>query len=327
VTIDTIPFDPANPIATGLGIPISGCRVIIRGAAGDSAQALEDLATRGTGAGVYRFSNPAPGLAIVPGGRYTLRVMTPDGAVVTGATTVPAATPVTLPSPTPDLFDRDTARLVLAWARVPAVPEYLVYVESPFGPFGTFSPDTSVTITGSLRAFENVASLVFYPGFDQSVAIAAVDTNYYDWQRLLLGGGDASLRNHLRGGYGVFGSTVVVATRLLRVTGNTGRAPPSGSWVQNDTAATARGMPRQLELWVDATQGTAAALSGHAESTAGSSRQGVVGSQNGDSLHLDVLRAWSALDTLQRLDGTIVGATLRLAVRGNGPSATYSLGP
>jgi hypothetical protein len=86
-------------------------------------------------------------------------------------------------------------------------------------------------------------------------------------------------------------------------------------------------MPRQLELWVDATQGTAAALSGHAESTAGSSRQGVVGSQNGDSLHLDVLRAWSALDTLQRLDGTIVGATLRLAVRGNGPSATYSLGP
>ena len=63
---------------------------------GDSAVLVEDVVSRGDGkgAGVYRFRNApktndqADWLLVSPGERYTLRVETPDGSVVTGSMVV-----------------------------------------------------------------------------------------------------------------------------------------------------------------------------------------------------------------------------------------------
>ncbi|HEU4787798.1 MAG TPA: hypothetical protein VFS57_10325, partial [Gemmatimonadaceae bacterium] len=83
-SVDTLSsFDPTEPIATGLGLPISGARVVIARPGRDSVVLVEDVAARGFGAGVYRFSNPlvAGGtstatLEVRPGEHYTLRVTT-----------------------------------------------------------------------------------------------------------------------------------------------------------------------------------------------------------------------------------------------------------
>jgi hypothetical protein len=142
-------FDALDPIVSGGGDPVRGARVVIYGPLpGDSAVATEGTGSGGRGAGVYRVqSAPTCGalqpacVALVPGGRYRLRV-TGGGREVTGETTIPVLAGPQAP-PQERVFDRETDTLALSWSAVEGARRYALRVESPRGPFTAFLADTS----------------------------------------------------------------------------------------------------------------------------------------------------------------------------------------
>jgi hypothetical protein len=285
--VDTVTYDPTNPVATGYGLPISNASVFV-----DSAQATE------TSPGVYQLA-----LSVVPGRRYTLRVSSGD-SVVTGSTTVPLATPVPLGPMPADTFDVAASRLVLSWN---TVGRYLLDVQSPLAEYNALLTDTTVTLTGALLDPRNHLSLVFVPGFTQSVTVSAIDTNYFDWIRPSVSS-DANQRTHLQGGYGFFGSLVVLTARTVQTVGPLAGAP-TGAWTATTAAA---GMPASLTVYISAMHRADTAVSGNYRLEGDTAVHGLLGRLSNDSLHLDLLPAWSALDTLARLDGTVSGSTLTL---------------
>ena len=288
--VDTVTYDPTNPVATGYGLPISGAMVIVSDTLGHSAQASE------TSPGVYQFA-----MSIVPGRRYSLQVTTSQ-TVITGATRVPLARSVgTIPT---DTFNVSTSRIVLNWN---AVGRYLLDVQSPLTEYSTLVTDTTATLTGALLNPRNELSLVFVPGFTQTISVSAVDTNYYDWVRPSISS-DAGQRTHLHGGYGLFGSLVILTERTVETVGPLA-GPPTGSWA---TTAARAGMPESLTLYISAEHPADTALSGNYRLAGDTAPHGLLGRLSNDSLHLDLLPAWSALDTLTRLDGTVSGSTLTL---------------
>jgi hypothetical protein len=292
--VDTVQFDPTSPIATGFGLPIVNASVVVADTLGHAAEASE------ASPGVYQFSLP-----IVPGRRYSLQVTTPQ-TVVTGTTAVPLATPVPLGTIPSDTFDVTRGRLALVWN---AVGRYFLAVQSPLIEYSTVLTDTTVTLTGALLNPRNELSAVFVPGFTQTVTVSAVDTNYFDWVRPSISS-DASQRTHLHGGYGVFGSLVVLTARTVETVGPQA-GPPTGAWT---AATTAAGMPASLTLYVSAVHPGDTALSGNYRFSADVATHGILGRFSNDSLHLDLLPAWSALDTLARLDGTVSGSMMTLHV-------------
>ncbi len=307
VPIDSGGYDPANPVATGYGIPLSGATIVVADTLGASTGASE------TTAGVYRFAMP-----IVSGRRYTLSVTTPQGVVVTGSTTVPIAAPATINS-APDTFDVATGRLAFHWAPARLNSRYLVAVQSPLVEYTAIIQDTSVTLTGALiDPVGEGLSLVFVPGFTQTATVSAIDTNYYDWLRERISA-DASQRTQLHGGYGIFGSLIIVAGKALACV-----APPApspeGTWTQSSPVA---GLPAQLALYREAAHPADTAISGNYRFAGDSSARGFLGRLSNDSVHLDLLPAWSALDTLARADGVVSGSALTLILAGTSVRAVY----
>lgn len=330
--IDTTPFDPSNPVATGFGLPISGARVVIEGPSRDSVVLDEDLATRGVGAGVYRFSNTnvsggtsAQRLPVVAGGHYSLHITTPDGAIVTGETTIPLAMPASVPTAAVDSFDRSGPPLTLSWPTVPSSDQYALVVESPRAPYLLVLPDTSVALDGSLRHPWEGLELVFVPGFTEMVTVVAMDRNFYDFYRPERSS-NAGSRSHLQGGYGVFGSVVPIAARSLAVTMPLTGGPPAGRWSRVD-AGSSPSAPAQLQLFVSDRQGSGWTISGNYADGNGSPRRGVLGQQHDDSLSLALLPGWSARDTLAVVEGSIRGDTLLLAPRGSATPTRYLRAP
>jgi hypothetical protein len=165
---------------------------------------------------VYHLSLDRLGISLVPGGTYQLRVVAPDGRVVTGHTTIPAATAATL-GPDTTTFDFRHDTLTVAFARVPGAARYQTNIAFAGGSslYGALS-DTVVSLPGTLSVFATVANAG--PGASARVVITALDSAYYEYYRRsadpLSGIGTTG---NLTGALGVFGSIVVVKRFALIV--------------------------------------------------------------------------------------------------------------
>lgn len=168
----------------------------------------------------YHFSLDSLGFELVPGGTYRLDVEAPDGRVVTGHTTIPNVAAGAATAPEQQLNAGDTLRL--AWARVPAARRYEVTVvavapnrDDIFSSAALFV-DTAVALTAATKT--SSGDDLFIRGLLNRLAVAAVDSNYYDYYRRdsdpFTGVG---LITHLEGAEGVFGAIVPIQRRLLNV--------------------------------------------------------------------------------------------------------------
>jgi hypothetical protein len=301
--------DPRDPIVSGNGDPVTGARVEITRldpAVARNAVGVEDAEVRTDrkGAGVYRFVNaecgpfacPANALVIEQGGRYRLRVTLPEGDVIEGETMVPQAGGHvdTIPAAT---FDRERDTLRLTWPAVVGARRYALQVQTPYGPLQLFSDTNAITLTGGLRNFPvDRIPLVFVPGFEQDVLVAAVDTNYYDYFR---SGNDpftgAGLLTRLRGGIGVFGSWAPIRRGSFEV------IAPQDEPIEGTFATVGNVMT--IYAIGDA------AVSGRFSFSAGG-RHGVLGSRTGNRMRLIVLQQAGVNDTLFTARAEVVGDTL-----------------
>ena len=315
-------FDSLDPIASHGGSPLSGATVIVYGPAGDSAVALERrLGADLRGTGVYEFFNREPdpalpgaeqSLPIARGSTYRLRLVAPDGRVVTGTTTVPDA-PSTFGT-TFENFNRDHQTVFLFWDAMPGAARYAIGISTPRGPFSMFVDSLEFLVSGSLRN-TSIPSLepVFFPGFTQTVTVSAVDQNYFDYFRSdndrYSGRG---LLSRVTGGLGVFGSSVLLRFRRLTVTadidhdleGTYGRVSGAG--------------PQWIELYAMSISGTQATFSGN-YSAPGLYPPGALGALNGDSLTLALLEGQTARDTAMVIQGRLErNGTMTGKIRGGG---------
>jgi len=334
LTIDTgVLFDRRDPIATGRGDPISGAEVVITSLeTGDSAYAVEatTLSPQGRGRGVYLFLNDPQGadgpvapvgrdvsLPVAPGARYRLRVRTPDGEV-TGEATVPAVRETDGRRRTDTLnVDRDT--LVVAWDPAGAASRYSLRIETPYGPFFFFTDSVQFRLSGQLRnLFADRLPTVFVPGFRQTVQVAAVDTNFFDYYRSgnnpFTGTG---IINRLSGGTGLFGAYAPVDTRSVEVTANEDE-PIEGLY----TRAVAPGREDSLQLYVSSRLRDGVALSGSFRTPG--ARTYVIGQLEGTRITIARLREQSVGDTVGgTFQGTAEGASIVFDATEFGVPATF----
>ena len=209
-------------------LPIVGATVVLSHEGPSSCTpATDTLAAQAPGSGVYVTTAFCP---LSAGDRVRLRVVTPDGTVVSGTTTVPGARAVSVRLATDSataeeqVLDldrlRDTIRIgvdpVLARAlqveirRRDAPDTIEVYL---------FTDTLGVALPGDLyNPFEGDSGKpVFEVGREYILAVAVTDSNYYDFVRSrsdpFTGRG---FLNRLDGGIGVFGS-VATYRYYLRV--------------------------------------------------------------------------------------------------------------
>jgi hypothetical protein len=165
---------------------------------------------------VYHFALDRLGISLVPGGTYQLRVVVPDGRVVTGHTTIPNAIPISVGRDT-TAFDWRRDTLTADLARVPGAARFETNIAFAGGSslYSAFS-DTALSLPGTLSVFSYVANSG--AGAPARVVISAVDSAFYAYYRRsadpLTGIGTDG---NLTGALGVFGSIVVVKRFALLV--------------------------------------------------------------------------------------------------------------
>jgi hypothetical protein len=293
ITVPKVRYDPFDPINTGGGVPAKGAQVSITGPDGTTPGLEVTYAGKPStyGAGRYVFR----GLVVRPGARYSLNIRTADGIVVTGSTLVPT---VTMnpggPVPGGTQFRRDRDTLDVTWTPVTNARTYGLRVESPFGAFQLFSDSTHIRLAGSLRNFfASDLPRVFVPGFLQVATVYAADTNFFDYYR---SGNDpftgSGIINRLQGGIGLFGSTVNVAQRAADVTQATTDSSFEGNYELVLGSASARSLVDLIRLYVEtpATTPLGASLSGwYSRDRRTASRDGIIGTRNGDRIELQFL--------------------------------------
>lgn len=306
VQIDSsVKFDPNDPIRTAGGSPISGAEVrLFAGADPIGVRARETFTPRG-GTGRYTIGRDA--FAIQPGQTYRLRIRTTDGREVTGETLVPGATAewrARSGAPLPTVpFARDRDTLQLTWQPSSGARTYAVRVETPFGPWALFSDSLRFALAGSLRNFfaPGLPS-VFLPGFRQTLQVAAVDRNFFDYNR---SGNDpfggTGLISSVRGGLGLFGSMLVLVRREVAVTA-ADRRPLDAAW----TGVTTGGRTITLDLWVDVADASASSLTGRQRAP----ERFVLGIQQAETVRLAILSTLSRADTAAYFTGRLVGDSL-----------------
>ena len=303
------PFDPADPIVTGGGIPITGAVVVLEGPR-DTSAAIEDVTVPsrgGKGAGVYRFINqgkncnlfscpPPNSFPVVAGETYRLRINTPAGEIITGTTTVPNG--FTLPDTFGlTLFDRELDTLSLEWAAVENTGRYALQISSPRETFELFTDENSIRLPGDIRnVFTRDIPNVFIPGFRQVINIAAVDSNYYDYFRSrndpFTGTG---IINHLQGATGVFGSYLPLQIRSFEIVAPIDE-PLEGDYISRGPTL----LNDRLRLYIESRAGTRTGLSGYTTSfdpSTGSTRYSLLGALTDSSVVLGVLRSQRITDT------------------------------
>ena len=303
---DRLRFNPLDPIRTAGGSPINGADVRLV-ADGDSVgvRAVETLVgTRATG----RYVVARAQLAVQPGRRYRLRVRTADNREATGETVVPGAPPGWTPGSgavaQPTQLNRSRDTLALRWPAVTGARRYALRVEGPFGPWALFSDSTQFTLGGGLRNFfaDGLPSL-WFPGFVQTANVAAVDGNFYDYNR---SGNDpfggTGLISSIRGGIGLFGSLVNLLRREVTVTENT-RFPLDARW----RGVADSGQATEVDLWVDVQGPTVSSVSGREVTAA---RRFVLGTLRGETLRLVTLAAGSSADTVAVFTARLAGDSL-----------------
>lgn len=307
-------FDRDDPIVTGGGEPITMARVVLR-RQGDEGVGTELVSRRtdGKGRGVYLFLNtgcgpfscPTNGIALSRGVEYSLEIQTPDGEVLTGTTTIPVAVPA------PDtglrrIFDWKTDTYVFRWRPSDGLGRYAVQIQTPYGPFQTFSDVESLAVNGSLRNFQQERfPRVFVPGFLQPLQALAVDQNYFDYYRSennhFTGQG---LVSRIQGGTGLFGSVQPIRYQDIDVVAARDE-PVDGVWTLLGGDA---GFPPRLTTWADG-----AFASGKFEDARAAdfiSRRGMLGTRTGNTLRLAVLNNQVASDTAWTYVAEVRGDTL-----------------
>ena len=175
----------------------------------------------------YRVDLQTLGMSLVPGGTYKLRVVVRSGAIITGETTIPDATPAPLPPATS--FNRRQDTLRLNWSHVPGARTYDVqvwsgvqFVTEPNYTYYNFASlrysafaDTSITLAGTAHDWTD--SEIFGENTNTRVVVYAVDDNYYEYYRLLGDPFIGAAPTRLVGGFGVFGAIVPLVQRQLTV--------------------------------------------------------------------------------------------------------------
>ena len=330
VTVDDdMDYDRTNPIVTAGGIPISDARVVLYTPAGDSAVGVEDLRSRGTGAGVYRISNSAvprddgstlDSIRIVPGATYRLRITTLTGDTITGETTLPM-TPGVAPQESNRFFNRDNDTLRLFWDPVPLAQRYLIRIESPWGPMFLFTDALEARLPGSLRnVFQQNLPSVFLPGFRSTVSLAAVDANYFDYFRSandpFTGTG---LINKLEGAVGVFGSVTELYSYRLVVSANLD--DPFEGWYEMNRDRPGP-TPLAIKLYIESESGRFTFLTGEHFGSNVMPAGSLVGLKSGSDVTLAFLQFSSdaTQDTLAVFTGGVVRDSLIGSIRFRGPS-------
>lgn len=313
VAIDTtLRFDPLDPIRTAGGEPLSGATVRLArldAAAGGDTLGVPADETRRRGAGTGRYVVPRARLDIAPGGTYRLVIVAPDGRVVTGETTVPSAAAGWAPGrgseAQADTLDRSRDTLRLAWDPVVGARTYAIRVDTPNGPWFLFSDSTRFALSGALRNFfAPTLPAVWYPGFDQLVNVGAIDANFYDYNRSSNDPfGGTGLISSVRGGIGLFGSTLPLVRRAVTVT-ERDRFPLDARW----EGADAPGLPVVYDLWVETSGAPRSTVSGRERS---GTERFLLGTLEADRLRLATLGDARGTDTVAVFDARIIGDTLR----------------
>lgn len=328
--------DPAEPILLGGGVSIEDAYVVVYNALGDSAIALERRTDPGSpyhqggggkGSGVYVFHNykptplccgqPPPGpyfLRVLRGARYQLVVRTLNGRQLTANTTVPDANTSTLLRARTFNRDRDTLSLVLPPARF--AKRYAIHLQTPYGPFELFTASLEYRVHGDLR---NTAAKrrprAFVPGFEQEIALGAVDTNYFDFFRTsndsVTGRG---LVDHITGGSGVFGSYAPLDRVTLTIVADLDE-PIEGRYVDGSNG-------KSLRLYVNERSASLTQLSG-SYGLVGGATSGVLGLQNGNALSFVFLAGQTLADTLFTMRGTWGGTSIS-GTRGDGSAIVFT---
>jgi hypothetical protein len=327
VTIDEDRRENRNdPIVTGGGVPIRDARVVVYNEANDSVVAVEDaIVNAGRGAGVYRFRNPAsprpsqnpslPALPILSGGTYRLRITTATGDTVRGTALIPQSTSAPPPSGA-RFFNRDRDTLRFFWEPVARSKQYLVRVESPWGPMFLFTEQLEARLPGTLRnVFQENFPSVFLPGFQTQVSVAAVDANYFDYYRTandpFTGTG---LINRLEGGIGVFGGLAELYSYSVFVSANLD--DPFEGWYEL-VAREGPLAPFTMKLYIESTVGGHDFITGEHYGSVDLRSGALIGLRSGNQLGLALLESNMA-DTVAVFTGTILGDTLVGAIRADG---------
>jgi len=291
ITVGKTRYDLLDPINSGGGVPAKGAQVSITGPDGTTpgVEVFYPGKPSTYGAGRYVFRR----FRVRPGGKYSLDIRTADGIVVTGSTLVPSL--VTLASSTALVpFSRDRDTLKLSWNPVPNARAYGLRIDSPFGAFQLFSDSTKLNLAGDLRnIFASDLPRVFIPGFQQAYTIYAADTNFYDYYRSrndpFTGSG---IINRLEGGIGLFGATVVIASRTLDVTKATTEPAFEGDYEIVEGSPRARAFVDVMRLYVEtpATPIIGASLSGwYSRDRKLPARDGIAGARDGERIELQFL--------------------------------------
>jgi len=308
VAIDsTLRFDPLDPIRTAGGEPLSNATVrLFREDDATGVSAVETLrSTRRTG----RYTVPRADLTIEPGIRYRLLVRTADGREVTGETRVPSAPAgwslAAGVAVQPVSINRAVDTLRLSWSTSAGARTYAIRIETPNGPWFLFSDSTQFALAGTLRNFFSGGfPSVFYPGFEQLVSVGAVDANFYDYNR---SGNDpfggTGLISSVRGGLGLFGSTLPLVRRGVTVT-ERDRFPLDARWV----GVTALSEVAEYDLWVESPGTPRASVSGRERT---GFRRFLIGTLEDDLLRLVTLIGSSGADTVAVFTARVAGDTIR----------------
>lgn len=306
VAIDsTRRFDPLDPIRTAGGEPLNRADVrLFREGDSVGVVATETEVNGLTG----RYVVPRAQMAIEPGRTYRVRVRTVDGREVTGETQVPSAEPNWSPGlgtiAQRVTFHRSNDTLQLQWTAVPDARTYAIRVETPNGPWFLFSDSTRFALSGQLRNFfvDGLPS-VWFPGFDQIVSVAAVDRNFYDYNR---SGNDpfggTGLISSVRGGLGLFGSALAVLRREVTVL-ERDRVPLDARW----RGTTASGSLMEYDMWVESVGSPRSSVSGRERLGA---RRYLMGTLEGDQLRLVTLVGNSSADTAALFTGRVSGPAI-----------------
>ena len=231
-----------NPITTSGGIPISGATVQLEDETGIIYGATERTVL-GQPTGVYIVP-----ITVQPGVRYRLTVLA-LGKTVTASTVVPRGT---LAGPaTVEPFNRDHDATKVSMPEVEFARGYFLRVDAPVSAFSVVTTDREVSITGDTRnLFTENLLRVFFPGFEQTLTVAAVDTNLYDYYRSRSDPfSGIGLINHVQGGLGVFGSIAVIERRVLEVTQDFSGHPLEDTFTRRGAAPDA--VPRAIHFYLE----------------------------------------------------------------------------
>jgi hypothetical protein len=321
-------FSSGEQVVSDWGNPESGAIVEVTTPSGQvvTAQEYKTFTTLGNGAGMYRIQ--IAGGALVPGGRYSLRLRTVRGEVATAETIIPAI--ASTAAPAPESFDRAGAPLALAWAQTGNARGYEVRVDNPYMPWLGITENTSVALQGSLRntGSDNLAH-VFIPGFRQNISVSAVDENLYEYYRTVNSGFTGSgIVNRMTGATGVFGSFVTIARKAIDVVapqtqpieGTFDLLPLSAGGFYGG-AVDARAMTIYVES-PSAKAGQPDALTARIHRTSTFGVFAAVGTKLRDSVRINYLNQQTLSDTADWFKGTLRGDTLD-GQYSKGAKATY----